>query len=104
MNQEEQNKKLSQIIAKCWSDDGFKNKLLANPVATLKAEGVPVSDSISVKVLENTDKVFHLVIPSKPTELSEEDLDKVAGGRLGCTCDHPGRTYSGSIITVKGTT
>ena len=34
----------------------------------------------SIKAVENTDKVFHLVIPAKPTELSDEDLDAVAGG------------------------
>ena len=101
MNQQEQGKKLGQIIAKYWADEGFKQKLVTNPVATLKAEGVDVPSGVSVKVLENSDKVFHLVIPPKPTDLSDEDLDKVAGGRLGCTCDHPGRTYTGSIITVK---
>ena len=99
MNQDAQNKKLSQIIAKSWSDDGFKKKLLSNPVATLKAESVPVADGVTVKVLENTANVVHIVIPTRPTELSDEDLDQVAGG-AACTCDHPGRTYSGSIITV----
>jgi hypothetical protein len=99
MNLDQQGKKWGQIIAKCWADEGFKQKLSAKPVATLKAEGVDVPDGVSVKVLENTDKVFHLVIPPKPTDLSDQDLENVAGG--ACTCDHPGRTYSGSIITVK---
>ncbi|MEO8189381.1 MAG: hypothetical protein ABI682_03485 [Acidobacteriota bacterium] len=35
-----------------------------------------------VKVLVDDDKLFHLVIPAKPTELSDEDLERVAGGRL----------------------
>jgi len=77
---EEQGKKMSQLIAKCWADEGFKQKLLANPAATLKAEGVELPAGLSVKALENTDKVFHLVIPAKPTDLSDEDLIKVAGG------------------------
>jgi Nitrile hydratase, alpha chain len=77
---EEEGKKMSQIISKCWSDEGFKRKLLADPAATLKAEGVELPAGLSVKALENTDKVFHLVIPAKPTDLSDEDLDKVAGG------------------------
>ena len=80
MNQEDQSKKMNQIIAKCWADEGFKQKLLAEPAAVLKAEGVALHDGRSIKVLENTDKVFHLVIPAKPTDLSDEDLDKVAGG------------------------
>ena len=82
MSNEEQGKKMNQVIAKCWSDESFKQKLLSDPVATLKAEGVALPDGLSVKALENTDKVFNLVIPAKPTDLSDDDLDKVAGGGL----------------------
>jgi hypothetical protein len=35
------------------------------------------------KALENTDKVVHLVIPAKPADLSDADLEKVAGGAGG---------------------
>jgi hypothetical protein len=87
MNPEEQGKKMSQLIAKCWADEGFKQKLLADPAATLKAEGVELPAGLSIKALENTDKVFHLVIPAKPTDLSDEDLDKVAGGGGCYYCD-----------------
>jgi Nitrile hydratase, alpha chain len=80
MNQEEQAKKMSQLIAKCWADEGFKQKVLADPAATLKAEGVELPVGVSFKVHENTDKVVHLVIPAKPTDLSEEDLANATGG------------------------
>jgi len=82
MNQEEQGKKMGQIIAKCWADEGFKRKLLADPAPTLKAEGVELPAGLSVKALENSDKVFHLVIPAKPTELSDKDLEEVAAGLI----------------------
>ena len=80
MKQEDHNKKINQIIAKCWSDESFKKKLLANPAATLKAEGVTVTAGVSVKAVENTDKVLHLLIPATPADLSDDDLHKVAGG------------------------
>ena len=80
MNQDEQSKKISQILAKCWSDESFKQKLMANPMGTLKAEGAKMPEGMSVNVVENTDKVFNLVVPSKPTDLSDADLDKIAGG------------------------
>jgi hypothetical protein len=81
---EEQAKKMGSVIAKCWSDDGFKKKLLADPAATLKAEGINIEmqAGMTLKAVENTDKVYHLVIPAKPTELSEEQLDMVAGGEF----------------------
>jgi len=80
MHQVEHSKKIQQIIAKCWSDERFKQKLLADPAVTLKAEGVMVPEGVSVKAVENTDKVLHLLIPAKSTDLSDGDLDKVAGG------------------------
>ena len=43
----EQDKTMSEVIAKCWADEGFKQRLLADPMATLKAEGleiVPLAD------------------------------------------------------------
>jgi hypothetical protein len=83
MNQEEQGKKISQLVAKCWADEGFKQKVLADPAATLRAEGVELPPGQSYVAHENTDKVVHLVIPAKPTELSDEDLAHAAGG----TCD-----------------
>ena len=81
MNQDEQTKKISQVLAKCWSDESFKQKLMADPVGTLKAEGATMPDGLSVKVVENTDEVFNLVIPAKATDLTDADLDKVAGGQ-----------------------
>ena len=86
MNQDEQSKKIGQILAKCWSDESFKQKLMADPIGTLTAEGAKVPEGISVIVLENTDKVFNLVIPAKPTDLTDADLDKVAGGMFVQPC------------------
>jgi Nitrile hydratase, alpha chain len=80
MDQAEQGKKMSQLIAKCWADEGFRQKVLADPATTLRAEGVELPPGVSYVAHENTDKVVHLVIPVRPTELSDEDLDKVAAG------------------------
>jgi Nitrile hydratase, alpha chain len=80
MTQAERSKKMNQLVAKCWSDEGFKKKLLADPAGTLKAEGVEMPAGVAVKALENTDKLFHVVIPAKPADLSDEDLANVAGG------------------------
>jgi len=79
-DQEEQAKQMGQLIAKCWSDDAFKQKLMSDPIPTLLENGIDIPEGLEVKTVENTDKVFHLVIPAKPEELSDEDLDKVAGG------------------------
>jgi hypothetical protein len=80
MNQEEQGKKISQLIAKCWADEGFKQKVLADPAATLRAEGLELPAGLSFVAHENTEKVVHLIIPAKPTELADEDLAHVVAG------------------------
>ncbi|HEX4412018.1 MAG TPA: NHLP leader peptide family RiPP precursor [Lacipirellulaceae bacterium] len=84
MNDDEQSKKIGQLIAKAWADDRFKTKLLSDPVATLKAEGVALPHGLQLRAVENTDKLVYFVIPARPTELSEEDLEKAAGGTIGC--------------------
>jgi hypothetical protein len=83
MNQMEQDKigiAYRQVVAKAWSDPSYKAKLLADPRAALTAAGVAVPAGVAIQVVEDTDKVAHLVLPPRPTELSEEDLKKVTGG------------------------
>jgi hypothetical protein len=70
-----------KVIARAWRDPAFKARLLADPHGALKDAGVAVPAGVTVKAVENTDKHFHLVLPPKPAgELSDEALDKVAGG------------------------
>lgn len=86
---QERAKRYGQIIAKCWADPEFKARLLADPRATLAAEGFNVPDSIEVLVMENTPRVVHMVLPPAPAEgeLEDEALEAVAGGAYwGCWC------------------
>ena len=70
-----------KIIARAWRDPAFKAKLMADPHSTLKEAGIAAPPGVKVTVVENTDTHHHLVLPPKPTgELSDAELDKVAGG------------------------
>jgi hypothetical protein len=77
----EQQKKYGQLVAKAWSDEEFKRKLLSDPVATLAAAGLPAPAGFEVRVVESTDKIVYLVLPPKPPEgqLSDEQLHHVSG-------------------------
>jgi len=82
MNQEAQSNQIDSILAKCWADESFKQKLLADPAMTLKAEGVEIPAGYTVRVLENTDKIINYVLPPNPNaELSDAELEAVAGGK-----------------------
>lgn len=85
MNQQEQANPMVALIAKCWADEAFKQMLLANPAAVLKAEGLAIPPGVEVVALENSDTVFNLVIPAVPKEgeLSDGQLGEISGGFMG---------------------
>lgn len=76
------NNPFANLIAKAWTDESFKAALIADPVATLKAEGIDVPAGVTVNVLEDTETVSHLVLPPVPKdgEISDDQLEGVTGG------------------------
>jgi Nitrile hydratase, alpha chain len=80
-----ENAAYAKVVARAWSDPAFKEKLLAEPAAVLAAAGVGVPADLTVKLVENTDNLVHLVLPRPPAEgeLSHEALDSIAAGYTG---------------------
>lgn len=84
-----QENKLGAIVARAHTDEVFRKRLLNDPAAVLQAEGFEIPAGGTVKVVEDTATVRHLVLP--PTgRLDDESLEAVAGG-LWPACDpfHP---------------
>jgi len=74
---------IAKAIARAWTDAAYKTKLLSDPQAALADAGIEVASGTTVKVMENTADIRHLVLPIAPSnagELDVEDLEKVAGG------------------------
>ena len=70
-----------RLVAKAWADDAFKAALIANPKATLAAEGIALPEGLTLKVMENTADTLHVILPPPPAEaLSDEAVGAVAGG------------------------
>jgi Nitrile hydratase, alpha chain len=82
MTSEQLMKQWGQIVVKAWQDNVFKKRLLTEPATILKENGVEVPAGLQIRVVENTDKLVHLTLPPKPREgeLSDDDLENVAGG------------------------
>jgi len=76
----------AQLVARAWSDEAFKNRLLTQPAAVLKEAGLEVPEGLQLKVVENTERLCHLILPPPPAagELSEETLAAVAAGKYNC--------------------
>lgn len=83
---EDQSNLMGKLIIRAWSDEAFKARLLSDTMAALKENGIKVPQGVTVKAVENTDKVFHIVIPPKPAsgERSDDDLNSLAGGTVLC--------------------
>jgi hypothetical protein len=62
----EQGKKYARMIAKAWSDEAFKERLINDPRPVLEAEGICPPKGVEIKVLEQTSKIEYIVIPMLP--------------------------------------
>jgi hypothetical protein len=74
----------AKIVKRCWEDEGFRKEFSADPAAMfVKYLRIPVAGLPKVFVHQEEPGSWHIVLPAKPAnanELSEEDLERVAGG------------------------
>ena len=79
-------------MVRAWSDPAFKKRLLAHPAAVLEEAGLEVPEGVEIKVLEENARHRYLIIPDAPPEvdsqLSEEDLESIAGRFDTCDLGH----------------
>ncbi len=52
----------SRVIAKAWTDPGFREQLLSDPKPAITALGIDVSNTPELRVLENGEGVHHVVV------------------------------------------
>jgi hypothetical protein len=55
---------LSEVMAMACRDPGFRARLVADPAATLALVGVALPARMKVRVVENSDTLIHLVLPT----------------------------------------
>lgn len=79
----------AEIVAKTWTDEAFKKKVEADPVAVLKQYGVDCTGKVEIKLLKNTATgMIGLPLPAKPEGLGDQSSRLWAeGGTQFCsTC------------------
>jgi hypothetical protein len=74
-----------KIVARAWTDDDFRRKFVVDPKGQFEEHlASKLPEALTITVHEETSDSLHFVIPAKPKanldELSDEDLEKVAGG------------------------
>jgi hypothetical protein len=72
---------LQKVITRCWDDEAFKERLLADPAATLAEAGVEVPEGVTVRVVVESATERALVVPPAPArELGDAELAGIHGG------------------------
>jgi hypothetical protein len=78
----------AEVVKKALTDPAFKAALLQDPKAAVeKAFGLKLPAGVSIKVVEDSASVVHLVLPPSPAKgpLPDSALSQVAGGGCGAT-------------------
>ena len=74
----------TQLIEKAWKDPVFRQEIRRDPKGLLERHlGQKLPESLQIFVHEEDANTLHFAIPPAParlTELSDEELEKVAGG------------------------
>jgi hypothetical protein len=63
-------KEWAKVIAQAWVDEDFKSKLLADPKAVLKAEGIEFPENVKVNMAEAKEDELNLTLPLKPADFT----------------------------------
>jgi hypothetical protein len=72
------------LIEKCWKDPDFKKQVMSDPKGMLERHtGQKLPTQLKILIHEEDANTLHFSLPPAPsnlTELSDLDLEKVAGG------------------------
>ena len=98
----------TRIIARALQDESFKQCLLSGPDAAKAAIEEELDakfpDGFDVQVLEETTNVSYIVLPAiiSTEEMSEEELETVAGGkRISSTRVIAGTSVAGVATQIR---
>jgi hypothetical protein len=92
-----------RIVQRSIEDDAFRQQLLEDPKAAVEQElGSRLPEEVRIVTVEETADTIYLVLPSTPMagaeggELSDQQLESVAGGDTGGGCEVLGWDMGGA--------
>ncbi len=71
----------AKLVAESSEDQNLRQRLLEEPASVLRENGVEVPEGATIKTLEKDDRTIALTVTTNADgDLSEEELESVAGG------------------------
>ena len=89
----------SKIVARAWTDEIFKQRLLKDPKGVFVEFGLKLPKEIKNIKSHADSETLHIMLPKNPVEigdLTEEQIQKIAGGGdWGDWASNPGSSDGG---------
>lgn len=99
----------THLIEKCWKDPSFQKEVISDPKGMFeKYTGQKLPEELKIFIHSEDANTLHFSIPPAPSnlnELSDEELERVAGGTdvlafVGLTAIVAASAVGGSLLTA----
>ncbi len=81
---------IKEIARRATTESDFRKLALTDPAKAVETvAGKPLPPGISVKIFDGEGATFSMVLPplkADASELNDQELEQVAGGRCGVSC------------------
>jgi nitrile hydratase len=64
MEKRDDDKQKAKLVARAWLDPAFRTRLQTSPASALEEFDIAVPRGVKIVVVEDTEKVMHVTIPS----------------------------------------
>jgi|SRR3954465_7679794 len=99
----------TRLIERAWKDPEFRKQVVSDPKGMLEKQlGRSLPEKLKIHIHEEDANTLHFSVPTPPAntaELSDEDLEKVAGGTeiaiMAFTTVALGVTISAGVTKVQ---
>lgn len=91
---------VANVVAQAAVDASYRQQLLSNPAATLQSAGIVVPSGMNVQVLENTSTTAYVVVPQRPSGVSDADLQQTSSSSGGSSAAQNLVGYASLVISM----